>query len=73
MGDFFHGWRRKAGCVTLVMAYVSLNGWLWDIEMPERNMMVEALHESIAVNLTFISAYLILWKPRKRETRPPQS
>jgi len=27
MGDFFHGWRRKAGCVTLVMAMIFASGW----------------------------------------------
>ena len=28
MGDFFHGWRRKAGCVTLLMACVMMCGWV---------------------------------------------
>ena len=28
MGDFFHGWRRKTGCVTLVAALMLLGGWL---------------------------------------------
>ena len=27
MGEFFKGWRRKAGCVTLMMACVLLFGW----------------------------------------------
>jgi len=27
MGEFFHGWRRKIGCVTLVMASVFLAAW----------------------------------------------
>jgi hypothetical protein len=27
----------------------------------------------MAIPLTLLSAYLILWKPRKREVRPPQS
>ena len=27
MRDFFHGWRRKAGCVTLVMACVLMVIW----------------------------------------------
>jgi len=27
MGDFFHGWRRKTGCVTLVMACLVTAGW----------------------------------------------
>lgn len=28
MGMFFHGWRRKTGLVTLVMACVCMGGWL---------------------------------------------
>ena len=35
MGEFYHGWRRKIGCVTLVMACVVAAAWLrsfvvWD-------------------------------------------
>ncbi len=33
MGDFFRGWRRKIGIVTLVMACLSATAWmacLWD-------------------------------------------
>ena len=28
MGEFFHGWRKKMGVVTLVMALVLLGGWV---------------------------------------------
>ena len=28
MGDFFRGWRRKIGCVTLMMALVGMAGWV---------------------------------------------
>jgi len=28
MGDFFKGWRRKIGCVTLVMSLVFMMGWI---------------------------------------------
>ena len=36
MGTFFHGWRRKAGCFTLVLALVLMGGWMrslvvWDM------------------------------------------
>ena len=27
MGEFFRGWRRKAGCVTLVMACIFVGAW----------------------------------------------
>ncbi len=28
MRTFFHGWRRKLGCITLVMAVASLLAWM---------------------------------------------
>jgi hypothetical protein len=28
MGDFFYGWRRKAGCITLMMASVVTAAWI---------------------------------------------
>lgn len=28
MGDFFHGWRRKTGCVTLTMACMLVSLWM---------------------------------------------
>jgi len=28
MSDFFHGWRRKAGCVTLVISSVAMAAWI---------------------------------------------
>jgi len=28
MGDFFKGWRRKIGVVTLLMALVAMGGWI---------------------------------------------
>ena len=31
MGDFFKGWRRKIGCVTLVMALLGVIGSMWSI------------------------------------------
>jgi hypothetical protein len=31
MHNFFHGWRPKAGCVTLVMACVLIVGWIKSI------------------------------------------
>ncbi len=127
MGDFFRGWRRKAGCVTLVMACLAAGVWVRSF------LIVDILHFEIgnrlycfdsrygvltwgsseydfgdqsigngwraydarlflpwgvrtdefegrateywcpAVFLTLLSGYLILWKPRKRESRPPQS
>jgi hypothetical protein len=35
MGDFFHRWRRKAGCVMLVMACVLTLGWVRSCQFEE--------------------------------------
>ncbi|MBS0201249.1 MAG: hypothetical protein JSS49_00010 [Planctomycetes bacterium] len=132
MREFFSGWRRKAGVVSLVMACAFSTGWLRSIyrkdvielpkwigvnasilsleqsmayhfyenEMPPGRLWIsfsidhseiEAARElfrwrwggfgyistsalrcyllpywSITIPLTILSAYLILWKPRKR-------
>eukprot|EP00456_Euglypha_rotunda_P089583 TRINITY_DN9286_c0_g1_i4.p1 TRINITY_DN9286_c0_g1~~TRINITY_DN9286_c0_g1_i4.p1 ORF type:complete len:139 (-),score=3.17 TRINITY_DN9286_c0_g1_i4:19-435(-) len=128
MHTFFHGWRRKAGAVTLVMAcllcgmwirsrvlidfcetplgdrvhsfgsfhgYLSWRSWnsnsnrgnSWQT-LPAQAISPEILlglnldslkhqtrewvipHSWIAAPLTLLSAYLILWKPRKRNIEP---
>ncbi len=142
MREFFHGWRRKFGVVTLVIAcalagiwirsravedvaaftisdrlhmitsscgrltWWACNGtggprhWLeWTADAieqpvprdrehwvvatyfvpgsddPERNRVSywTLRYYSIAIPITLLSAYLILWKPRKKDRRPPQS
>ena len=32
MREFFHGWRRKVGCVTLVMACAFMAGWVGSVQ-----------------------------------------
>jgi len=45
MGDLFHGWRRKAGCVALAMACVFAAGWVRSMTvsdvvlLPNRNIL----------------------------------
>ncbi len=125
MREFFHGWRRKAGCVTLVMALTLTGIWVrssiiidevlvtwpgnrhnylvslpgrilldfWDLEyapetywiqhpcslsvINDRLNWFEENHATfdipywiITIPLTLLSAYLILWKPRKRAAKP---
>lgn len=118
MGEFFHGWRRKLGCVALVMAGLLASGWVrshscfdrahmdwpsrserhyvgsekgriwwmcipynppvysvgWETEMIYRATQCDWRFDEdswvipywpLAVPLTLLSAYLILWKPRK--------
>ena len=128
MREFFHGWRRKAGCFTLTMALALSSMWLrssfvfdiLDITPSEQRCQIASAcgmifaavwHEdnpsyrrngwqrielsglndpeatievalyswqnfdwhipyrSLILPLTLLSAYLILWKPRKRERR----
>jgi hypothetical protein len=122
MREFFHGWRRKIGCLALVMACIvsvlwvrslliedvvvffngfrhqtvdSLNGdvywdsqieWTFDpgwftwftYDLRDPRLLEASLasweggesmripYWSVAVPLTLLSAYLILWKPRRR-------
>ncbi len=125
MKEFFHGWRRKAGVVTLVMALVFTGCWIrcryvedwmflnvgnriyllrsdhggftcnrWDRPLPtgvpligsQPVMQVVVLatgpvpgpdffvyYSGLAIPLTFLSAYLIFRKPRKRDSGPIQS
>lgn len=105
MHTFFHGWRRKAGVVILVMAGPFVAGWVYgrslapnteggigvNVEFKPVGIVIECTefgyasqspesytshlrilaelfvpYWAIAVPLTLLSAWLILWKPRKR-------
>jgi hypothetical protein len=35
MGNVFHGWRRKVGCITLLMALILTAGWLRSFSLEE--------------------------------------
>lgn len=35
MGDFFHGWRQKAGCVALTMELVVFAAWMRSDDSPD--------------------------------------
>ena len=72
MGEFFRGWRRKVGCVTLLMACVFMSAWV-------RSMMIgDFLHRTGTGN-GFIEAessngFLIWWsssKPLFTKQPPP--
>jgi hypothetical protein len=111
MGEFFNGWRRKVGCVTLVMTMLLTAAWvrscwhqdlLW-IQTNEASYFAYSTDAAIVpwwhsdrrfanrcgwvtveirlprqsgegveywllvLPLALLSAYLILWKPRKRK------
>jgi len=121
MSAFFHGWRRKAACITLVMACVLVGAWIrsrnvrdalnWTfagrqhmavstrerlawaafpydssnrratpmnwyasemlspegcVEVIDNRPRWEIQYSFVALPLTLFSAYMILWKPRKR-------
>ena len=124
MGEFFKGWRRKAGIVALGLALLTMGAWIksanytdlirvryggtsvlgisvsegrmscflfgenipktfdvhwssWQIPGPlldwgrtgkRRSFSIRLQY--VAIPLTILSAYLILWKPRKRLAKP---
>jgi hypothetical protein len=35
MNNFFHGWRRKVGCVTLVVALGFMGGWIRSLSVTD--------------------------------------
>ena len=45
MSDFFRGWRKKMGCVTLVMALVLLCGWVRSHTNRDRFGFSTSVHE----------------------------
>ena len=135
MRDFFHGWRRKVGCIALVLACVVTSAWIrnltvrdlvrvscsgWTIEAfsrggwfyicwwntrdtdpgfatpswevdthpanqhdwhllylkPKTRNCHTAVHYCLlAIPLTLLAAYLLLWKSRKNVaiTRQPET
>jgi hypothetical protein len=122
---FFHGWRRRAGCVALVMACVVASSWVrsntaqevvwfrrkdiayvmrhefgvlrwqWDFMSESEptigfssynftdtfhgsdgrkwqfsTLAIAAPHWALALPLTFLSIFLLIWKPRNRPDKP---
>ena len=71
MGEFFQGWRRKAGLVTLAMACWLARRWgrhTWCVETLTGNEMTEqwdAPDWHIVLPLTLLSAWLILGKTKR--------
>lgn len=41
MGEFFRGWRRKVGCLTLVMACLTMGGWIRSLFRTDEVMIWE--------------------------------
>lgn len=100
MREFFHGWRRKAGVITLGLALAVMGLWIrsrivddqftvcgmqfksyggvfersdflfLDVDRfgssEAREVFWSLQYAWVAIPLTLLSAYLILWKPRKR-------
>ncbi|MBS0201250.1 MAG: hypothetical protein JSS49_00015 [Planctomycetes bacterium] len=83
MREFFKGWRRKVGCVALVVAslfmiwindpaIVGFSIAVTDVSLFEdrhaesHDYNVEIPNWSTIIILSLLSAYLILWRPRKK-------
>lgn len=56
MRDFFHGWRRKLGCVTLLMAAALMMAWM-------RSLLVEDLILETGPEMTYYTSHhgLLQW------------
>ena len=71
MGDFFKSWRRKIGCVALMMAAVFMMGWVRSLS--DTDVFVAPIGKSrivvpywmAVIPLTLLSAWLLLSKPNK--------
>ena len=132
MGEFFKGWRRKVGCITLVFTILAATAWFrsyvlfdglyfgigktqhalnlmsgtlywsrwyesaprncWEsndllVNMPQLASQIQTQTPDstmvggidvrfpchvMVLGMTALSAYLLLWKPRKREPQPKQ-
>ncbi|MDB5347599.1 MAG: hypothetical protein JWP89_5976 [Schlesneria sp.] len=108
MWAIFHGWRRKAGVATLVMACALSSLWVRSLAMPvetgyefrtelrtsyiqiqlecaehhdeesnepytvfENIFRFAVPYSAMTIPLMLLSAYLIIWKPRKQKTSAP--
>ena len=49
MGEVFKGWRRKSGCITLLMAFVLMCGWLRSRNYPDT---IYVFYETVPVAIT---------------------
>ena len=62
MREFFKNWRRKAGCVTLLVACAVMVAWI-----RSQNASDLLLQETATVPLTLLSVWLLLSKPRQKK------
>jgi len=61
MGEFFKGWKRKTGCVTLLMACVFMGGW---VKSFDADYLVGFMQHS----LNSINGGLIFERPAKQSS-----
>ena len=54
MSEFFKGWRRKAGCVALVLALVLSAGWVMSYLSLIEIRLHDAILESNSGTVTFV-------------------
>jgi hypothetical protein len=63
MGEFFHGWKRNIGLVTLLMACVLAVGWVRSLYFTDQ-LCFRMVNEE---TLQSVNGSLLWW----RDTRPP--
>jgi len=77
MSDFFNGWRRKIGCVTLMMALVFTGGWVRSTFMFDGIEVVSIkskyLISSIRGQIRWFSAHSDQARVQKQEIRFPSA
>lgn len=81
MREFFHGWQRKVGCVTLVMACVVTGSWvrsfyvLDQVRVSRENQSPIYLLQSVNGSIRWIcdedrGAEIYFWMARPRDSSP---
>ena len=77
MGEFFKGWRRKAGLVAIAMACVfgaecigHIHDGSWEMICPGDWSFLRCL---AILPLMLLSARLIVWKPKRIKNRRDES
>lgn len=63
MYTFFHGWRRKAGCVTLLMALAFVGGLLRSLSMGDRVFLITGTKTAESIESANHYLVWISWKP----------
>ena len=65
MGDFFYGWRRKTGCISLVLACVFLGAWVRSYSVTDAIIIGSGNHW---IDATMSCDGLLIWADQNDES-----